>query len=194
MLAIATFDVALTGHYVLRLLLLRQTLFMGTAIAMALRDIVLGPSVTFLAVGTGLVPVVLLATALISAAQARASAYRKRLRREDQLADDRDAAEQASAKKSSFIATISHELRTQLNGVVGMAQNLLKTELTPDQQHQVEIISESGRSLNTLLDSVLDLSKLEAGKLTTLRSSWARLLFLKAWNSISNSARKFLHD
>jgi signal transduction histidine kinase len=120
-LAVATLDVALTGHYVLRLLLVRQTLFMGTAIVMALRDIMLGPSATFLAVGTGLLPVILFATALLSAAQARASAYRERLRRENQLADTRDAAEQANARKSSFIATISHELRTQLGGVVSMA-------------------------------------------------------------------------
>ena len=100
---------------------------------------------------------------MLSAAQARASAYRERLRRENQLADTRDAAEQANARKSSFIATISHELRTQLNGVVGMAQNFLNTDLTPNERQQAEIISESGRSLNTLRDSILDLAKLEAG-------------------------------
>jgi signal transduction histidine kinase/CheY-like chemotaxis protein len=165
LLVIAVLYVARASHQVLNLMMLRQALYMGTAVAMTLRDLVLADSVTLAALGAGLLPVVLLAVVVLSISHTCARAYRNQLRREHQLAEACDEAERAHEAKSSFIATISHELRTPLNGVLGMAQTLLSTELTPGQRQQVEVISESGRSLNTLLNDILDHSKLEAGKL-----------------------------
>jgi signal transduction histidine kinase len=75
------------------------------------------------------------------------------------------AAEAATHAKSTFLAVMSHEIRTPLNGIMGMAQALALDELTTTQRHRVEIIRESGDSLLAILNDVLDLSKIEAGKL-----------------------------
>ncbi len=74
-------------------------------------------------------------------------------------------AESATRAKSEFLANMSHEIRTPMNGVLGMAQSLDSDDLTADQREKVAIILESGKSLLTLLNDVLDLSKIEAGKL-----------------------------
>jgi signal transduction histidine kinase/CheY-like chemotaxis protein len=74
--------------------------------------------------------------------------------------------EAASRAKSQFLAAMSHEIRTPLNGILGMAQSLISDpELTPSQHEKVEILLDSGRTLLSLVDDVLDLSKIEAGKL-----------------------------
>ncbi len=75
------------------------------------------------------------------------------------------AAQSANAAKSSFLANMSHEIRTPLNGVLGMADVLSRQELTPSQADCVTTIRESGKALMTILNDVLDLSKIEAGKL-----------------------------
>jgi signal transduction histidine kinase/AmiR/NasT family two-component response regulator len=75
------------------------------------------------------------------------------------------AAEASNEAKSSFLANMSHEIRTPLNGVLGMAQVLENEPLTPVQRESVRTILESGQTLMTLLNDVLDLSKIEAGKL-----------------------------
>jgi len=77
----------------------------------------------------------------------------------------RDTAETASRTKSEFLANMSHEIRTPLNGVLGMAQALDEDHLRPEQREKVSVILESGTSLLSLLNDVLDLSKIEAGKL-----------------------------
>jgi len=84
---------------------------------------------------------------------------------EAELRTARDAAEASSRAKSEFLANMSHEIRTPLNGVLGMAQALAADGLTPSQQEKVSIILDSGKSLTALLNDVLDLSKIEAGKL-----------------------------
>ncbi len=81
------------------------------------------------------------------------------------LEEARRAAEAAAAAKSNFLASMSHEIRTPLNGVLGMAQSLHGDELTDAQSEKVNVILDSGKTLMALLNDVLDLSKIEAGKL-----------------------------
>ena len=73
--------------------------------------------------------------------------------------------EQASHYKSEFLATMSHELRTPLNGILGMNELLQRTELTARQREFVEAGTLSGQTLLQLINDILDLSKIEAGKL-----------------------------
>jgi signal transduction histidine kinase/ActR/RegA family two-component response regulator len=78
----------------------------------------------------------------------------------------RAAAEAASQAKSKFLATMSHEFRTPLNGILGYAQ-ILKDDknLTPRQYEEVNVIQQSGEHLLTLINDILDLSKIEAGRI-----------------------------
>ncbi|MFN3513119.1 MAG: ATP-binding protein [Phenylobacterium sp.] len=72
---------------------------------------------------------------------------------------------EASRAKSAFLAMMSHELRTPMNGVLGMAHALAATKLTPQQSNYLDMIVQSGDGLLAVLNDVLDLSKIEAGKL-----------------------------
>ncbi|MEM9669704.1 MAG: ATP-binding protein [Pseudomonadota bacterium] len=85
--------------------------------------------------------------------------------RERELRKARQAAESANAAKSEFLASMSHEIRTPLNGILGMAQALRTRNLDRDELDMVETILDSSRSLMTILNDILDLSKIEAGKL-----------------------------
>ena len=74
-------------------------------------------------------------------------------------------AQEASRAKSAFVAMMSHELRTPMNGVLGLAHALGSTKLDPRQADYLDMIIQSGDSLMTILNDILDLSKVEAGKL-----------------------------
>lgn len=80
-------------------------------------------------------------------------------------AEARERAEAANAAKSRFLATVSHEVRTPLNGILGMADLMTGTPLTAEQKTYIAAIRSSGLSLASLIDGILDFSKIEAGKL-----------------------------
>jgi signal transduction histidine kinase len=74
-------------------------------------------------------------------------------------------ANHANAAKSSFLANVSHEIRTPLNGVLGMVQAMAQEPLPPRQQDRLDVIRQCGETLLGLLNDLLDMSKIEAGKL-----------------------------
>jgi signal transduction histidine kinase/ActR/RegA family two-component response regulator len=81
------------------------------------------------------------------------------------LVAEKEAAQAADRTKSEFLANISHEIRTPLNGVLGLASLLAKTELDTSQSEMVRTIEASARTLNALMCDVLDLAKIESGRL-----------------------------
>jgi PAS domain S-box-containing protein len=81
------------------------------------------------------------------------------------LVEAKEAAEAANRAKSAFLATMSHEIRTPLNGVLGMAQAMAAGELSGPQRERLDLIRQSGETLLTILSDLLDLSKIEAGRL-----------------------------
>ncbi len=81
------------------------------------------------------------------------------------LQAETEKANAASSAKSGFLATMSHEIRTPLNGILGMAQAIALEPLDPDMKDKIDLIVSSGETLTALLNDILDLSKIEAGKM-----------------------------
>jgi len=90
---------------------------------------------------------------------------RKREAMEAVLLAAKEQAEAGNKAKSEFLANMSHEVRTPMNGVLGMSELLLATVLDPEQRRFAEVIHESGEAMLTVVNDILDISKLEAGRL-----------------------------
>ena len=89
----------------------------------------------------------------------------KRKKAELELKRAKEAADAASQAKSIFLANISHEVRTPLNAIIGMTELVLDSPLKPDQTEYLKTVLDSGENLLTIIDDILDFSKVEVGKL-----------------------------
>ncbi len=172
MIAAAVMGLAICGmHYVA----MAGTVFAFDP-ARPISGAVLSPSIMVLAVTAGVALVTmggLFCTFLDRRLERQSQAETERLRaindileaRTKELESASRAAEAANQAKSDFLATMSHEIRTPLNGVLGMAQAMDNDELTPLQRSRLDVIQQSSLALLAILNDVLDLSKIEAGKL-----------------------------
>jgi signal transduction histidine kinase/ActR/RegA family two-component response regulator len=118
---------------------------------------------------------------------ALAASFREVAERDRQAVELRAAkevAEQASKAKSDFLAVMSHELRTPLTGVLGMADLLAAKSLNDEERYLVEEIRSSGRHLRDLISDVLDLSRIESGKLELEHTSFSISELLEAVRSL----------
>ncbi|WP_050855240.1 ATP-binding protein [Flavobacterium frigoris] len=85
---------------------------------------------------------------------------------ENELMEAKESAESATKSKQQFLSNMSHEIRTPLNSILGFTNVLLKTELEIEQKEFVQAIKTSGKSLNLLINDILDLAKVDAGRMT----------------------------
>ncbi|WP_296597837.1 ATP-binding protein [Phenylobacterium sp.] len=91
----------------------------------------------------------------------------------------REAARAANRAKSNFLATMSHEIRTPMNGVLGMAQLMKRDEVDPVQTQRLDVLIDSGEYLLSILNDILDVSKIDAGKLEIMPSAEDLHLFME---------------
>jgi len=115
----------------------------------------------------------------------------ERNRVEAELKAAKEEAERSAEAKSDFIAVISHEVRTPMNGVLGMARLMLEQPLLAEQRGQIETIVDSSEALLTILNDLLDVSKLDAGKLELEAIPFAtRSLIIETANVMASRAKE----
>ncbi|GAB3195669.1 PAS domain S-box-containing protein [Pontibacter aydingkolensis] len=110
-----------------------------------------------------------------------------RMHTEQQLKKAKEAAEESARVKENFLANMSHEIRTPMNGIMGMASLLNKSPLNPVQQNYIKIIRQSADNLLVIINDILDIAKIEAGKLEleeipfnisdTIKSAYQTLIY-----------------
>jgi PAS domain S-box-containing protein len=102
---------------------------------------------------------------ILMAAAAAIGGAIARKQTEDDLREAKELAESAAKAKSDFLANMSHEIRTPMNAVVGLADLTLKSDLTSEQKNNLEIIKSSGDSLLSIINEILDFSKVDSGNM-----------------------------
>ena len=157
--------VAIGGGPVIAPVVARQTANVTAVIGLTLRDILSGAPGTASDPVAQCIPAAAYLASVAGLTYWTARVHDQRARHMQELATLRTQAADADRAKARFIATLGHELRTSLNGILGITQMLLAGDLGKDQRRQLEVAAESGRDMTALLDDVLDLSKLEAGEL-----------------------------